>query len=151
MLKELVDTLKLYKELIAIIVAAVTGATFIVNYFATREALDTAQKKLDALITQRECELSNRIAVAEATIGLTRLDKERLEKQFERRELQANLRNAPVHIRPLLDEQIGKVDARMRELGDEMSVERKAAAEANRVLVKGECGPRKVLAAGSPQ
>ena len=147
MVKELVEQLKTYKELVAIIAAAIAGLVFVVNYFATREALDAAQKKLDSLITQRECELSNRIAVAEVTLEISRLDKDRLDKSVQRKELKATSRNAPAAVRALLDDQVSALDVQIKEITDQITSERKVAAEAQRVLSRRECGA-KVLARG---
>jgi hypothetical protein len=143
MLKEFVDTVKLHKEYVLFTGGLVIAVSFVMNYFATREALDGAQKKLDALITQRECELSNRIAVAELTLVISRLDRERLETASQRKELVATHREAPPRVKPVLQEQITALESKIKELGEEIAVEKKAAAQARDVLKGRECASKR--------
>ena len=140
MLKEFVDQIKPYKELAAIVVALVTGALFIANYFATKDALEDARKKLDALITQRECELSNRITIAESSARISTLEKQKLEKSLDRKELViSTIPKAPRHIQLILTQRVSELGETMSMLDRDISAERTITAEAKRAYEKHEC------------
>lgn len=79
-MREFMEQLKLYKEYVLIIVALVGGCLFVINYFATKEALSNSQNTLNRLLDERECWLSHRITVSEVSAAIATLEKERLEK-----------------------------------------------------------------------
>jgi len=144
MLKEFVEQLKVYKEFLAIVVGLVAAALFVVNYFATKDALEDARKKLDALITQRECELSNRITIAESSASISRLEKEKLEKLLERKELfSSSIPKAPPRIQEILNQQKSAMDEKMVDLSTEIAREKKTILEARRALDRHECSGKK--------
>ena len=74
------EQLKLYKEYVLTIVALVTGCLFVLNYFATKEALTTTQNALNRIVDERECWLNHRITISEVSAAIANLEKERLEK-----------------------------------------------------------------------
>lgn len=140
MLKEFVEQFKLYKELFAIVAALVGSALFVMTYFATKDALEGTHKKLDALITQRECELSNRITIAEASVVISHLEKEKLEKTLERKELIANvIPKAPIAIQTILKQQVIGLDSKLNEFAGDIATEKKSIAQARQALDKREC------------
>jgi hypothetical protein len=145
MLKEFVEQLKLYKELLAIVAAGVVGSLFVVSYFATKEALDDAHQRLDALITQRECELSSRITIAESSVVISRLEKEKLENTIHKKELLTTaIPKAPAGVQAILREQVSALEAKRIEIADEIATHKKVSAEARRALDTRECAGKAV-------
>lgn len=79
-MKEFIEQLKLYREYILIMVALVSGCLFIINYFATKDALTSTQNELNALIAEGNCVLNYRVNQSEVSAAIANLEKERLEK-----------------------------------------------------------------------
>ena len=79
-MKEFIEQLKLYKEYVILIVAIVGGCLFVINYFATKDALANTTKTLNRLIDERECWLNNRITAAEISAGIGHLEREKIQK-----------------------------------------------------------------------
>lgn len=140
MIKEFVELIKPYKELVTIVVALVLGAIGVVKYFATQEALDDANKKLNALIDKRECELSNRIIIAEANANRATLEKEILENTLSLKEYNANkLEKVPAKIQPILQERASNIEKNISRLAVEISNSKKVAAETRQKIELHKC------------
>lgn len=139
-MKEFIEQLKLYKEFILVIIGLVTGSIFIATYFATKDALTQAQKQLNDLIAERECQLGNRITIAEAGITLASLEREQIEKLRDKIDAQEELgkRSSAIE-KKYIKEKIERIAADLTRLDVEIRTSREQRKQANDLLVRNAC------------
>jgi hypothetical protein len=139
-MKEFLEQVKQYKEFIFIIVAIVSGVFFVMNYFATKEALNQTERKLDKLQVERDCRLDKRVAVAEASAAIAALERDQIEKMREKIEIE----QAASKSKNPLDQQIAemrlqKITVGINQLERDLDRHRDERSIATDILVKNAC------------
>ena len=123
-LKEIVDYLKLYKELIVMAIAAVGAVVYVVNYYATKEALDQVKKSLDKTIAQHNCDLANQILIANTSARLNWLEKDKIDKIREKTNLETvSIPKAPPLIAPYLRTQLDILKSDLARIESDIKLE----------------------------
>jgi hypothetical protein len=146
MLKEFVEQLKLYKELITIVAAGVAGAFYVAGYFATKDALTDTRKKLDSSIQQSECAMGIRITIAESTVTISGLEKQKLEKILERKELTTDIiPKSPERIKLILQQRVAGIDSDMVLISSEINAAKKEISAAKHMSDKNECSGKSAV------
>lgn len=139
-MKEFIEQLKLYKEYIIMIVVIVSGCLFVINYFATKEALTTTRKSLSLLIDQRECWLKNRIMTVDMSASIANLERERLEKTRAKIELAFKSPASLSHVdRMYKQEQLEQISKDFQRIDEELKAYRNRSREASEKLSEGTC------------
>lgn len=138
--KEILGHLNVYKELIALLVAAVGGVVYVANYFATKEALDSVKKGLDIAIGQHNCNLANQILLAQSSARLGWLEKDRIDKIRETTNLEeVTLPKAPEAVIPYLKTQLGVLKSDLAKTESEIKLETHKRDTAQDIINGGKC------------
>jgi hypothetical protein len=139
-MKEFIEQLKQYKEFIVIIVAIVSGIFFVLNYFATKEALDQTERKLDQMQVERNCRLDKRVAVAEASAAIAALEREQIEKMSEKIELEKKSAASKSSVdRQVAEMRLQKITIGITQLERDLDRHRNVRTIATDMLVKNAC------------
>jgi len=123
-LKEIVEYLKLYKELILMAIAAVGAVVYVVNYYATKDALDKVKMAIDKTIAQHNCDLANQILIANTSSRLNWLEKDRIDKIREKSTLETvSIPKAPALIVPYLRTQLDILKSDIAKIESDIKLE----------------------------
>jgi hypothetical protein len=154
-MKEFIEQLKPYKEYVLLIIGIVGGCLFVINYFATKEALANttdalnkalanSQATLNRLIEERECWLNNRITVAEVSAGIGHLEREKIQKTSLKLDLLAKVRKdekTPTQL--AINEQLGEIVQDMKRIDEDLKNFRFTQQQLNVTLYDRTCSKLK--------
>jgi hypothetical protein len=141
-LKEVVEYLKLYKELIVMAIAAVGAIVYVVNYYATKEALDQVRKALDKSIAQHNCDLANQILIANTSARLNWLEKDKIDKIREKTNLETtSIPSAPPAIVPYLQTQLDILKSDIARVESDIKLEIHKRDTAQDIINNRRCNP----------
>ncbi|MDB5838546.1 MAG: hypothetical protein JWQ23_498 [Herminiimonas sp.] len=139
-MKEFIEQLKQYKELVAMVASIIFFAFFIANYFATNSALEEAKAQIELLNAERECRLGNRITVAESNSAIAALEREQIEKMREKIEVQSTAaRKANSIEETFARERLEKIAADLGRIDGDLKSLRSQSKQANEYLIRNAC------------
>ena len=142
-MKEFIEQLKLYKELVAIVISVVGGAFFVLGYFATKSALDETREQLNLLVAEKECWLSNRVSALEAGTEIARLERDQLEKLQDKTQLSERLGRSSGQAEKLfLQGRLEKLQVDLDTIAGEIAKLRGTIRQADQALIRSECARR---------